>query len=389
MSATLILARWIHFAAAVALVGVFSFRLFVGDPAFREAARTGRQVDNSPFTGRLTQIAVGSLLLIALSGTLWLLLQASVMSGRSISDVLHSGVLRTVLLRTQAGHDWLARTALLVLLALTLTWMHQRHHPPSRAPLIVAFVFASAALSALVWTGHAGAARGARGAVEQTVDAVHLLAAGIWLGGLGPLVLLLKAARRAEHERWLVVAQCATTRFSTLGILSIAGLLGTGIVNSWFLVGSLAALSSTAYGCCLLFKLGLFGITVAVATVNRTRLVPRFSAAHAFDPEAARGKTLRELQRNSAVELGLGVLILGVVAALGTLPPAAHPHTHVSSKGTPERRNVAMRIGFSTQNSPPPGAGTRSEVSLVRIHCGFLPASPPKGSLSAGDDRRL
>ena len=44
------------------------------------------------------------------------------------------------------------------------------------------------------------------------------------------------------------MAQTATLRFSTLGILSVGTLLATGIVNSWYLVGSIPALTGTPYG---------------------------------------------------------------------------------------------------------------------------------------------
>lgn len=347
VNAPLILMRWIHFAAATALVGVFSFRLFVGDPAFREAVRAGCLVDHSTLTGRLIRVAFAALFLTLLSGTLWLLLQASVMSGRPISWVLHSGVMSTVVLRTQAGHDWLGRTGLLALLAIVLVLMRRRLHGRPGAPLVIALTLAAAELSALVWAGHAGAARGARGAVEQTADAVHLLAAGIWLGGLVPLALLLANARRAGDERWLVVAGNAATRFSTLGVLSVASLLATGIANSWFLVGDLAGLLSTGYGRCLLLKLGLFVVTVGVASVNRIRLVPRLSSARATLGSDPAWKTIRELQRNTAIELGLGVLILGVVGVLGTLPPAAHPHVHIGSRGTADQSAVSIRIEHS------------------------------------------
>jgi putative copper resistance protein D len=200
---------------------------------------------------------------------------------------------------------------------------------------------ASAELSALVWTGHAGAARGLRGAVEQTADAIHLLAAGVWLGGLVPLMLFLTAARRADNEVWLLVAQRAVTRFSTLGVICIASLLATGITNSWFLVGELPALWGTDYGRCLLLKLGVFVLTVGIASVNRIRLVPRVASpasGFALDPA---WQTIRKLQRNSTMEVGLGFLILGLVGILGTLPPAAHPHVHLGSTGMTRQGDIA------------------------------------------------
>jgi putative copper resistance protein D len=333
VNAALISTRWIHFAAIVTLVGVFAFRLLVGDPAFRVAARTGSGLEPGAFLARLLRVAVVALALTLVSGTLWLLLQASVMSGRPISVVIRTGIVPIVVLRTQAGHDWLGRTAALTLLAIAVLWTRKGLCKLSPTPLVIAFALAAAGLAALVWTGHAGASRGVRGTLEQTADGLHLLAAGVWLGGLVPLTLLLGMARRAGDEGWVVVARNAAARFSALGVFSILTLLATGIANSWFLVGDLTGLTRTGYGQCLLVKLVLFAMTIGVASANRTRLIPSLSrtpSSLGLDPA---WKTIRELQRNTAIEVGLGALILGVVGVLGTLPPAAPPHVHVESKG--------------------------------------------------------
>jgi len=333
--------RWLHFVAAVSLVGVFSFQFFIGSPAWREAARAGSGVDPRTFAAQLRWIGVAALGLTLFSATGWLLLQASVMSGEPLAAVLHGGVAATVLRRTQVGHVWLGRILLLTLLALVLlSWTCAKQS--SRVSLTLGLVLASAQLLGLVWAGHAGAARGLRGAVEQTADAIHLLAAGIWLGGLVPLALLLAAAGRSDDSGWLVVAQTASTRFSRLGLLCVLSLLATGIVNSWFLVGDLGALWGTDYGRCLLLKLALLGVTLAIAGVNRLRLIPRvcsFAVTAGVNPAR---RTIQALQRNTAIEVGLGFLILGVVGLLGTLPPAAHPHRHLSLTGTREESSTCL-----------------------------------------------
>jgi len=340
VSAPLVLVRAIHFAAALLLTGVFAFRLFVGDPAFRNADAAGTGVDGSIFIGALTRIAWAALVLTLVSGALWLVLQASIMSGRPLSVVLDSNIVPTVMLRTQAGRDWLVRSGLLILLGINLTRMPQRRPSSSRGPIVIALTLAAGSVAALVWAGHGGAATGTRGVVEAAADAVHLLAAGAWLGGLVPLALLLGAARRAGDEPWLAVARNGATRFSTLGLLSIASLLATGIVNSWFLVGDFAGLLSTEYGQCLLLKLGLFVATVGVAGVNRIRLIPRLfpsSPKVHFEPA---WRVIRQLQRNALIEVGLGLLILCVVGALGTLPPAAHHHLHLGYQRVVDRADA-------------------------------------------------
>lgn len=56
-------------------------------------------------------------------------------------------------------------------------------------------------LGSLVWTGHGAADEGVRGTIHLAADITHLLAAGIWLGALtGLLILLLRLALRTTSN---------------------------------------------------------------------------------------------------------------------------------------------------------------------------------------------
>jgi len=115
-----------------------------------------------------------------------------------------------------------------------------------------------------------------------------------------------------------MVARDATSRFSILGMIVVGTILVTGMVNTYMLAGSAAALTTTHYGHLLLLKIGLFLAMVGVAAFNRLRLVPRLSSAYAVNDAS------RLLQRNSLIEATMGLLILVIVGVLGTLPPAIH-----------------------------------------------------------------
>jgi putative copper resistance protein D len=154
-----------------------------------------------------------------------------------------------------------------------------------------------------------------------TADVLHLLAAATWTGGLVSLALLLATARRNRSSAWASLARDVAQRFSTLGIISVGALLLTGIVNAWILVGSLNALIVSEYGRLLMIKVGFFGVMVAFAGVNRLRLVPQLAV---LSERPARIDVLRQLTRNSIVELTLGVMVFAIVGALGTLHPAIH-----------------------------------------------------------------
>ena len=143
-------------------------------------------------------------------------------------------------------------------------------------------------------------------------QAVHLLAAGFWLGGLVPLGLLLAASRRDGTDR--SAAGRALRRFSDLAMIAVLLVLGSGMFNAWMLVGSPSALISTGYGKVLLIKLAFVGAMVALALFNRLFLLPTLALRH----DAA----LSRLERNVILEIVLGAVVLAVASTLGNLPPA-------------------------------------------------------------------
>ena len=75
------------------------------------------------------------------------------------------------------------------------------------------------------------------------------------------------------------------------------------------------AVAGRADGRVLMVKVALFLMMLEIlATVNRLQLSPRLEV----------DGTTRKLERNSLIEAGLGVFVLLIVGALGTLPPAIH-----------------------------------------------------------------
>src|SRR4029078_6064050 len=63
---------------------------------------------------------------------------------------------------------------------------------------------------------------------------------------------------------------------------------------------------------------------VAIAAVNRLRLTPRLVHAAGATTAPVKGDGVRALARNSVIEAALGLAILVVVGALGTVPPGSH-----------------------------------------------------------------
>jgi putative copper resistance protein D len=305
----LVAIRAIHFAAATVTAGTLVFRAVV-TPALRR-----NQTIVGLFRTQSLRMAWIGLAITLASGMIWLLLEAASMSGLPFAEAMTSSVLATVVSQTQFGLVSEIRMVLAIILAACLAY--------DRFPL-ACWLAPAAALgltAAIAWTGHAGSTPGETGNLHLAADTLHLAAASAWVGGLVALVLLLALARR----HWTVAAASlaweAAMRFSTLGIVSVATLAATGLVNTWILVGSVHALVATGYGRLLMLKLVVVAMMLVFAAINRFWLTPRLVVSSGDEP---RLEVLGRLTRNSAIEIALGFVVFAIVGVLGTLHPAIH-----------------------------------------------------------------
>ena len=314
-----IMIRAVHFAATAIVAGSLIFRAVVAGPALRSGEASAELLRRQTL-----RVAWSGLAVSMASGAIWLLLQAASMSGLPFAEAIIPAVLSTVLNETQFGLVSEIRLALAVVLAGCLVYDHLA------LPRWLGLAAAIGLIAGVAWTGHGGSTNGPLGIVHLAADLLHLVAAAAWLGGLFSLVLLLGAARGTDDASIFLAAE-ATKRFSTLGIASVGTLFLTGIVNAWFLVGSLDALLVTGYGRLLTLKVGLFAVMVAFAAVNRFWLTPRLIMLGLIAPRlqshsesSARLRSLGQLTRNSKIEIVLALTIYGIVGVLGTLHPAIH-----------------------------------------------------------------
>ena len=306
----LIITRAIHFAATAITTGTLVFQTVVAEPALRSADAVASAVRT-----QIRRVAAIGLAITVVSGAIWILLEATAMSGLPFSEAITGDVLSTVVNETQFGLVFEIRSMLAIILAACLAY--------DRLPLARWLALASALglVAAIAWTGHAGSTVGELGFLHLIADTLHIIAAAAWIGGLVPFALLLAVAQRYPREARARLARDAIQRFSTLGIASVAILLGSGIVNAWILVGSVNGLIVTEYGRLLMLKIALFAVMVAVASVNRLWLTPRLALSLG---SAAQLDALRQLMRNSLIEIVLALMIFAIVGMLGTLHPAIH-----------------------------------------------------------------
>ena len=307
--------RAVHFAATAIVAGTIFFRHLIVDPVLRSEKDHGAPAFTH-LQSRVKAMAAVALAVAFVSGLVWLVLQTAAISGLSLAEVYSENVTWTVLTETRFGRVCAMRGLFAVLLALSLLPIASMRRDLSSRAGFVSVVLAGCFLAALAWIGHAGAGTGWTADLHLAADTLHLLAAGAWIGGLAPLALCLASAHRAGDVAGAGMAIGATTRFSTLGLVSVAVLLATGAVNTWFLAGSVATLVGTDYGRLLMIKLGLFAVMTSIATINRVVLTARLPGLPA----------IRRIRINCGLEFTLGLLVIVVASTLGTLPPPLQVH---------------------------------------------------------------
>jgi len=307
IDAGLIVARFLHYAAVTTLAGASFFPLYAygrgGGPRSYGLHRSFQ---------RVLFVAANVALF---SGILWFIFAVANMSDR-LDGVLDPEMLSTVLADTTFGKVWIGRLILTIVIIVVI-WNRFDSESSPRSSVIVP-VLAAALLVSLAGVGHSQVEEGIAGAIHIVSDAAHLLAAGAWLGGLVPLVLLLSTDRR-DREPWAVAElDGVLMRFSGMGYVAVATLVGTGLINSWYLVGNFTGLLTTQYGQLLLTKLALFAGMLSLAAINQFWLVPSMSKARV----AGVSVWERRLRTHVLAEQTLGLLVLSIVSVLGTIRPA-------------------------------------------------------------------
>jgi putative copper export protein len=227
-------------------------------------------------------------------------------------------VLWRYLTMTQSGKIWLFRAAYGTALAVILFWFARR--APGLYPLRGILFLCLPLVATRSLTGHAVAVK-ENTLLAVAADALHLIATGLWGGGLLALLWILHygVKKNALPLSW---AAETVSRFSPLAFGSVAVLVLTGLYQSWVQVGNLSTLFGTDYGRVLLFKVILFTAMLGFGALNflstRPRLL-RLAQRNTNDLSPA-----QQALRRIGVEGLLALLVFFVTGLLTTLPPAVH-----------------------------------------------------------------
>ena len=247
----------------------------------------------------------------------------------------HGGWPVAPFLETSFARVALARVALGVGLAALAARM--AHRPAGRAAWTLLAFAALAQVGASAFMSHAVARVDHRGLL-LLLDAVHQIAAAVWVGGLAHLTAFAVRAR-ADAENGPVTARDVSrvvARFSAMAFGAVAALVVAGAVLTWLYVREPAALIGTAYGVMVLSKVILLAGALGFALAN-------FRTARARSA-LAQSAPQHRLFRFVEIELGLGITVLFAAASLTSLPPAVDVR---------EDRATLAEIGARFTPAPP------------------------------------
>jgi putative copper resistance protein D len=304
-----LLARWLHLAASIVILGSAGLLLMAGHSDRPTAIRWQAKLS--------TRSRI--LVLVALAAGVVVLAQQAASLEQRPAAALEPAALARVALETQAGIVWTVRQSVLLLLGAFLALRADLSRKVDwRAARAQGLLLGSGALGLLGAAGHAAAVEPDT-ASAIAVDIAHLLGAGLWVGALPGLALLLAAASREDGADARPYAVLATRRFSRAALFLVLLLAVTGAVAAASQVGSIAGLLGTRYGRLLMLKLGLLAPLVVTAALSR-RLVPALSG----EATTVGRPAMRRLRAFVTVESALALAVLAVVAVMAVTAPARH-----------------------------------------------------------------
>jgi putative copper resistance protein D len=229
----------------------------------------------------------------------------------TFSSLMDRSSLWAVLADTSFGRMSVFRIALIFIIVIVAT-------TTAKTPNWTFIWLSALFLATLAGVGHTQVEERFSYAVHVIADGIHLLAGGAWLGGLVALGYIVSRSVLSHSTSATKEAEDAAINFSGVGYAAVAALIGSGIINSWFLVGSIDHLFGTNYGRLLLAKLCLFAGMLLLAAANRFWIVPGVSARAS---SGGSREMLQKLRRHVLAEQALGVIVLLAVSILGTMQP--------------------------------------------------------------------
>jgi copper transport protein len=336
--------RWLTYSATLVAIGLVVFGLVI---ATDETRHLDRLVKAAVIVGIVGSVFEVPLFAAEASGLGFSALVSSEALGQAIaSSVALSALVRSVGLGFVAT-GWSRRVRALAIAGVSLV------------------------VAAELLTGHTRTTDPAW--VVLGADAVHVLCAGIWFGGLVGLGNTIWSYRRRGDAK---NAAAALAGFSWLAVYTVVALTASGVALAYLEVRAWHALTSTAYGWTLMAKVAVVAGVVGIATYNNRVLVPSIvssdggdGATTVSDKPPANGRAWVRLRRAMWFEVGGLLMVIGITALLVNLQPAAE----AAGVSGPYSTYVQFGDGQLNLVVDPNRVGT-NEIHLYVLTPGGLPA---------------
>ena len=181
------------------------------------------------------------------------------------------------------------------------------------------------------------------------VELTHLVAVGVWIGGLVWLFAAIRTGRDADAPE----RRAGVVRFSTMAAVALAFVAASGLGRALDELNGLHSLFSTSFGQTLIVKTGLFAVLLGFGAYNHYRIVPKIRS----------GSGTNALRRSVRVEL---VVATATIFAGVLLEPASARvlRADADEPGAAHRRHgVGLRHHGA---SAPAGVARHDRIEYLR-----------------------
>lgn len=316
---TLLALRWVDLALLLVTIGALAVGgrvLGAGGPAVAGARARVRRA--AVLTGAAT----------AYAGIVTPLLRTR---GDTVSTGAWLQQTWVTLVGTDWGRCWLAREVALVVAVVALVRWRRSGEVPSRGRGVALGALGAAVLLQSVG-GHA-AALPTGSATTALMSTGHVLAAGVWTGGLAVLVVTLGPVLRGSGS-WPPGTRAVWRAYSPLAAVSAGVLLATGLYQAGHHVPDPAGLRTTVYGLAVSAKVVLVALALAVAGISSLTVHPAAGARLPARLRPAPDGPARLARSTAAETLLLGAAVLA--AAVLTLVPTSRDVAIATRPSTPD-----------------------------------------------------
>jgi copper transport protein len=224
--------------------------------------------------------------------------------------------------------------------------------------LLSANILAVALLVLQALTGHAAAlSPGITQAI--IIDSLHMMAAGLWVGGLLALIIGVIPILRHNKAEFTNLVKATWGSYGKYAAMSVGVVFATGLYNTGRQVASLDALLTTLYGQLLLSKIGLMMVVGMFGMLNSMMLHPQLVAPLARLLRRPHGWTpiaLKRLPYLVLVEFSLGLLVFLFVGMITSTSPARGSEFAPSARDLPNSLSQEvddLLVSFSAQPNQP------------------------------------